>query len=318
MTLDFGTFVHSGPQPNYTLYHVWKCYTLILEHGPVGRRALATMMDLGEGSARTLLERMVKEGCVEFTRRGAVLTSRGREKFQAIGVKSIDFGLVELAIGKFNCAVLVKGQAGKVKDGTQQRDDAVRAGAESAIVLVARRGGVIFPTDDKYPDQDAIRPLERLFSIEDGDVLIIGGADNYTSAEKGAVSAALSLTSPAEGCWGSRGKLLSKDYEENDIKSIALMVHEIVGRLPVTMRSKNHFGVRCENGKIIETNFTGPVLEETLRKGTIIRRMSRAGKYRGCPVLAVPLIRENEVVAVVGVFDTTRGSYSEWLGRVRR
>lgn len=84
------------------------------------------------------------------------------------------------------------------------------------------------------------------------------------------------------------------------------------------MRSKNHYGVRCEDGKIIESNFTGPVLEETLKKGTILRRLSKAGKYRGCPVLAVPLVRDKEVIAVVGVFDTTKGSYHEWLGRVRK
>ncbi len=318
MSLDFDNYVHLGPRPNFTMYHVWKCYTLIQEHGPIGRRALAAMMDLGEGSARTLLERMVKDGCVEMSKRGAALTSHGKAKYESIGVRPIDFGLMEIAIGKFNCAVLVKGQAAKVSDGTLQRDEAVRAGAHSAIVLVARKGDVVFPTDDRYPDQEAIRPLQKLFNVKDGDVLIIGGADDYASAEKGAVSAALSLANVPGGCWGDQGKLLSRDFEESDIKSIALMVHEIVGHLPVTMRSKNHFGVRCEKGKIIETNFTGPVLEETLKKGTIIRRISKAGKYRGCPVLAVPLIRNNEVIAVVGVFDTTRGSYSEWLGRVGR
>jgi hypothetical protein len=34
-------------------------------------------------------------------------------------------------------------------------------------------------------------------------------------------------------------------------------------------------------------------------------------------VLAVPLIRNNEVIAVVGVFDVTKGSYAEWIGRLR-
>jgi hypothetical protein len=318
MNFRFDTYVHGGPRPNFNIFHVWKCYTLVQKHGPMGRRALASRMNLGEGSARTLLEHMAKEGCIQLTKRGAVLTARGREKYQAVGVRPIDIGSAELTIGKFNCAVLVKGGANRVKDGTEQRDEAVRAGAESAIVLVALHGSVVFPSDERFPDQSTIHPLVKLFDIEDGDVLIIGGATEYDAAEKGAVSAALSLTDTSDSCWGDHGKLLSRDYEEDDIKSIALMVHEIVGRLPVTMRSKNLFGVRCENGRIIETNFTGPVLEETLKKGTVIRRMSKAGKYRGCPVLAVPLIRNNEVIAVVGVFDTTRGSYSEWLGRVRR
>jgi hypothetical protein len=112
--------------------------------------------------------------------------------------------------------------------------------------------------------------------------------------------------------------MLSRDYEDEDVKTIALAIHELVGRLPVTMRTKNHYGVRCEDGKIIESNFTGPVLEETLKRGKIVRRIAKGGKYRGVPVLAVPFVRNKETIAVVGVFDTTRGSYYEWLGKVKK
>lgn len=318
MHLSFDTYVHEGPRPNFTLYHVWKCYTIIQKEGVVGRRKLAARMNLGEGSVRTMLDRMVKEDCVTYCNKGAVLTQRGREKYEGMGLRPIDLGLVELSIGRFNCAVLVKGQAHKIAIGQEQRDEAVRAGAQSAIILVGRNGKVVFPDDDGYPSQDVVEPLKEIFDVRDGDVVIIGGASSYDAAERGAVSAALELVEGSDHRWVESGKLLSRDFEEEDIKCIALTIHELVGRLPVTMRSKNHYGVRCEDGKIIESNFTGPVLEETLRKGKILRRMSKAGKYRGCPVLAVPLIRNKEVIAVVGVFDTTRGSYSEWLGRVRK
>ena len=54
-----------------------------------------------------------------------------------------------------------------------------------------------------------------------------------------------------------------------------------------------------------------------MKHGRIMRQTAKAGKYRGVPVLAVPFIRNNETIAVVGVFDTTRGSYYEWLGKVK-
>ena len=318
MSINFDTYIHEGPKPNYSPYHVWKCYSILDRHGPLGRRTLADRIGLGEGSARTMLNRMVKEGCVEFTKRGTVITQRGRDKYFGFGVTAIDIGMMEVSIGRFNCGILVMGRAGQIGTGAEQRDEAVRAGAESAIILVARNGKIVFPDDDRYPDQMAMHPVREAFGVQDGDVIIIGGASSYEKAEKGAVSAALSLAEDRDRCWSEGGKLFSRDYEEEDIKCIALTIHELVGRLPVTMRSKNHYGVRCEDGMIIETNFTGPVLEETLKKGKILRRMSKAGKYRGCPVLAVPLIRDKEIIAVVGVFDTTKGSYHEWLGQVRK
>ncbi|MEM0449129.1 MAG: DUF2111 domain-containing protein [Methanomassiliicoccales archaeon] len=317
VALEFNIHVHKGPHPNFNLYHVWKCFDLVRRNGPIGRRTLASMMKLSEASTRTLLEHLTKEGCLELTKRGAVITQRGQEKFQKLGMEIIELGWVELSIGKFNCCVLVRKAADRVKDGIRERDEAVKVGAKGAIILVAKNGKVIFPTDERFPDQKHIEPLRKFFTIEDGDVLIIAGADEYSSAEMGAIRAGLSLTDTSNGCLEKIEKIISEENEEEDIKSIALMVHEIVGRLPVTMRSRNHYGVRCEDGKIIETNFTGPVLEETLKKGTVLRRISKAGKYRGCPVLAVPLIRKNEVIAVVGVFDITRGSYAEWMSRIK-
>jgi hypothetical protein len=265
-----------------------------------------------------MLDRMAKEGNIELTKRGTAITQRGRDKYLGFGVTLIDIGMIEESIGRFDCAILVMGRAGVITTGAEQRDEAVRAGAENAIILVGRNGKIVFPDDDRYPDQVAMHFVREAFGVQDGDVIIIGGASSYEKAEKGAVSAALALAEGRDRCWSEGGKLFSRDYEEEDIKCIALTIHELVGRLPVTMRSKNHYGVRCEDGKIIESNFTGPVLEETLKKGKILRRLSKAGKYRGCPVLAVPLVRDKEVIAVVGVFDTTKGSYHEWLGRVRK
>jgi hypothetical protein len=317
MRIAFDTYVHEGPRPKYTLYHIWKCYTILKNEGPMGRRVLASRIKLGEGSVRSILDRMVKEGCVQFSKRGAVLTLKGCGKFNEVGVKSIDLQRMGLSTG-INCAVLAKGTAEKIRTGIEERDIAVSAGAKSALVLVARNGRIVFPDDNRFPDQDAVEPLKTLFRVEDGDVMIIGSGSSPEEAEKGAVTAALELIEGPDYNRMTSRRLFSDEYEEGDIKCIALTIHELVGRLPVTMRTKNHYGVRCEDGRIIETSFTGPVLEETLRKGKVIRRMSKAGKYRGCPVLAVPFIRNNETIAVVGVFDTTCGSYYEWMGKVRK
>lgn len=319
MPLSFDEYFPGGPNPNFTLYHIWKCYDILDKKGPVGRRGLAKLLNLGEGSTRTLLDKMMREGCVDYTKGGALLTHKGHEKLREPGIVTVPFDfLSDWSSSKFTCAVLVKEKADLIFDGSEQRDEAVRAGAEGAIVLVARNGKVVFPQDERFPDQRVIEAMRAVCPAQDGDAIIIGGGSSYDEAEKGAVTAALTLVTKSRGCWSAGTSLFTSDSEEEDVKCIALAIHELVGRLPVTMRTRNHYGVRCEDGEIIETNFTGPVLEETLKRGKIVRRHSKAGRYRGVPVLAVPFVRNKETIAVVGVFDVTKGSYAEWLGKARR
>lgn len=318
MLFELKFYNPGGPHPNFSEYHIWKCYHSIYTKGPIGRRALTELLGIGEGSTRTLLKWMEKEGCIVSDKRGTRLTIRGKQLFDMADISIVPVKYVkynDLEIGKFNCAVLVRGHSNKVHLGCEQRDAAVRAGASNAMTLVAVDGKVVFPCDHNFPDQELMRPMMSRYQITDGDVIIIAGANSYDHAEKGAVTAALALISNSKEESFEESILLSRDYEEEDVKTIALAVHELVGRLPVTMRTRRHYGVRCENGKIIESNYTGPVLEETLRTGEIVRKPSKSGKYWGVPVLAVPLVRNNEAIAVIGVFDTTRGSYYEWLGK---
>ncbi len=95
-------------------------------------------------------------------------------------------------------------------------------------------------------------------------------------------------------------------------------MHELVGRLPLAMRSKNQYGVRCEDGEVVDSNYSGPVLEECLKKSQIIRRTAVSGPYRGVPVVVVPILRKKEAIAVIGIFDITRGTFSDLMSRARK
>ena len=318
MSLTFSSYFSGGPTPKFSLYHIWKAYQVIDSAGPVGRKALAEILQIGEGSTRTILDKMIREGSVENTRRGAVLTERGSKRLASMGVVTGPVEIEGLTLGKHNCAVLVKGLADTVKLGCEQRDEAVRAGAIGATTLVVRNGKIVFPGDDDYPDQEMLSPLRRLFEVEDGDLVIIGSAFSYEAAEKGAVSAALSMGNTSRRCWTEGTSLLSADTEAEDLKCLALAVHELVGRMPVAMRSRNQFGVRCEDGEVVDTSYTGPVLEEALKRGQIVRKVATSGQYRGTPVVVVPIMKRKEAIAAIGVFDITRGSVSELMARSRK
>lgn len=96
---------------------------------------------------------------------------------------------------------------------------------------------------------------------------------------------------------------LSSDSDSEEILPIARMVHELLS-LPVTMRSKNKRGVRLEKGKVVDKDYTGPVLEEALIKNSVVHTIPDSGPYRGIPVVVAPIQDgEGNPVAAVGIVD---------------
>ena len=319
MVLKFQSYSGGGPTPKFSLFHVWKTYDVLSSQGPVGRKGLSQMLNIGEGSTRTILDKMIKEGSVENTKKGAVLTERGRKLFRASGIFAAPVNIESLTLGPKDCAVLVRGMAERINTGYEQRDEAVRSGAMGATTLVFRDGRLMFPDDPKVPDQSPLQPLRALFTLEENDAIIVGTAHSYGAAEKGAVTAALALSDTTRPCWREGAtSLISADTGAEDLKCLALAVHELVGRMPVTMRSRNHYGVRCEDGEIIDESYTGPVLEEALNRNTVVRRTAPSGVYRGVPVVVVPIIRRKEAVAVFGVVDITKGGMFELISKTRK
>jgi hypothetical protein len=96
-----------------------------------------------------------------------------------------------------------------------------------------------------------------------------------------------------------------------EIEPLALTIHQLVNELPLTMRTKESKGIRIEEGKVVDYNYTGPVLEKVLEEGQKTFEVPEKGPYKGIPVVVVPLMDENEVMAAIGVVDITQGIYSD-------
>jgi hypothetical protein len=111
---------------------------------------------------------------------------------------------------------------------------------------------------------------------------------------------------------------LTKSSTGEEITPVAMAIHELVNRLPVTMKTKNSTGVRIEEGKVIDTDYTGPILEKVLLEGKIYNETPIIGPYKGTPVIVVPLIEHDEIIAAIGVIDTTQGIYSDIMQMTKR
>ncbi|MFB2623466.1 DUF2111 domain-containing protein [Methanothermobacter sp. KEPCO-1] len=103
-----------------------------------------------------------------------------------------------------------------------------------------------------------------------------------------------------------------------ELKELGMCIHELVSRLPLTIRSREAKGLRIEDGRVIDDSYTGPVLEKVLESGEIARETPERGPYKGIPVVVVPLKEKGEVLCAVGIVDATKGLFTDMVEIARR
>ena len=83
----------------------------------------------------------------------------------------------------------------KLKKGLEERDEAIRAGASGATVLMVKKGRFAFPGSESndFVRGEVAKELKNEFNAQDGDVLILSYSHNGLSAERGAWNAAIFL-----------------------------------------------------------------------------------------------------------------------------
>ena len=99
--------------------------------------------------------------------------------------------------------------------------------------------------------------------------------------------------------------IITADATADDLAALALCIHQLFAGLPVTARSRNRPGVQVEDGRVKSKNYTGPLLEQVLAEGRVIRGKPESGVYKGIPVAVAPIIVDGKAIAAVGVVDTT-------------
>jgi hypothetical protein len=96
---------------------------------------------------------------------------------------------------------------------------------------------------------------------------------------------------------------ISENSTGEELEPIAMALYGIIG-LPLTMRSKNHDGLRIEGNKVVEYNYTGEYLEEALKTGKVIHGFAKSGPYKNMPVIVSPIKNKAGItIAVVGAVN---------------
>ncbi len=179
---------------SYSPVHIVKILFLLSENS-MGRVQLIKEMGVGEATVKTLVKRLKKSKLIESSTKGNVLTKKGKFLLRRILKKiskPIKIDTSDYAVGKYNTAILVKKSAKKVKFGIEQRDEAIKIGADGATTLVCSDNRLIFPGCNRK-----ITKLERVlrehFSIERGDVIVIGSGSTEKISEEASIKVALSF-----------------------------------------------------------------------------------------------------------------------------
>lgn len=194
---EAATKLAPGRAPYFVEAHLVKALMTVEAEGPVGRTKLSKTLGLGEGTVRTLIKHLENKGLVKTSRIGIALTNSGKKlvfNLKSRISKEIEVPRSSLTVGPLNVAILLKNAAHSVKGGVEQRDAAIRIGALGATTLIYSRGKLNMPLveEDVFRDAPAVREALILkFRPREGDVVIIGSANDRPTAELGALAATL-------------------------------------------------------------------------------------------------------------------------------
>ena len=185
-----------GPLPRFADFHIQMALDQITKYERIGRKQIAKKLGIGEGSVRTILNQLKEQGLITSSRGGHRLTNKGKLLLKR-PAEFIQVDVGDLTVGEINVATIARGAASKVVRGIEQRDEAVKAGANGATVLVFRGGKLRFPDDFTKVSEKKVGELIKKFKPQNGDVIIISTGKDVIRAEAGARAAVRTLTKKA-------------------------------------------------------------------------------------------------------------------------
>jgi len=187
-----------GAEPSFEEIHVVHAILQLYE-GRCSRKKLSEKLGVGEGSVRTILEKLRKQDLASSTRAGHSLTDEGMRKAREYldqftlpkPLKAQDM-LVE----KNRAYCIVYGASSRLSgSGTSETIGALKKGAKTSVILVFQNNHLTFPSTGlkkkEYPE--TFSELNQL-NLGDGDVLVLTASDTMPKAVNSSLSVALDLS----------------------------------------------------------------------------------------------------------------------------
>jgi hypothetical protein len=194
-----------GPAATFNVYDMVECILVLGDKGSVGRGRLGEELMLGPGAVRTLISRLKRRGYITVDRGGCRLTSKGVSVYSDLTSRftfRASLKCWDKALGRECFAICVSGAAQASVNAVNLRDVAVKAGANGALILTYSKGEFYFAGEEisyeKTQPSGFLNQIKSHHRFNEGDILIIGFADEKRYALHGSLAAALSLITVGE------------------------------------------------------------------------------------------------------------------------
>jgi len=184
-----------GPMFRFGDTNVYWALHLLSDGKRIGRKVLAELVGVGEGSMRRILDTLKEWEMISVKQTGITITKTGHGFLNEIPVKVLNMDFGDVVLGKYQQAIKVSGVASKIENGMQQRDAGIKMGASGCTTILFRNGILMMPPDwDLVKERPEIAErIKKNVNLGQDDVIIIGGADNMHSAVNAALAAAFEL-----------------------------------------------------------------------------------------------------------------------------
>lgn len=161
-----------------------------LESMPYGRSRLMQAMGLSEASTRSLMDKLKDAGYAGDSTKGLLLSKKGKSLVSNLHKKVLGPASVN-AFGQVSIAFLVRRASCKIKIGLEERDIAVRAGADGALVLVCSGNKLKMPGAGKFKKENEklFEELQDKLKPHNKDVIIMAFSSSEQNAGAGAWAA---------------------------------------------------------------------------------------------------------------------------------
>ncbi|MBO4502409.1 MAG: hypothetical protein J5707_01975 [Candidatus Methanomethylophilus sp.] len=181
-------FRFSDANVYYSLY-------LLADGKRLGRKKLAELVGVGEGSMRRILEKFRDWNFVNIKQTGISITKAGLNFLDQLPIRLIEVNLGDSVKGDFSQGVIVYGVSSKIVNGMQQRDAGIKAGAEGCTTIVIRDGKLMIPPDWNMDEQtpELAYKIRKDSGITPDDAIIVGSGASKIVAIEAALNAAFEL-----------------------------------------------------------------------------------------------------------------------------
>lgn len=180
----------------FTDANVYYALYLLAGGKKIGRKKLAELVGIGEGSMRRILEKFRDWNFIVIKQTGITITKAGLDFLDQIPLRLIEVQLSESStIGEYTQGVIVYGVSSKIVNGMEQRDAGIKAGASGCTTVVLRDGVLMIPPDwnlDENSPEIAYK-IRKDSAITTDDAIIVGSGSTKIIAIEAALNAAFDL-----------------------------------------------------------------------------------------------------------------------------